>query len=53
MARYNIIIEDTDENEVDVYPVIEPHDSKETNAINLGDIILSNIKDMLEGLDRQ
>lgn len=52
MARYNIIIEDTDEDGVDVFPVVEPHDSKETNATILGDIVLSNIRDMLEGLDK-
>lgn len=49
MARYNIIIEDTDEDEVVLYTVIEPYDSRETHATALGDIILSSIKDMLEG----
>ena len=52
MARFNIIIEDTDEGGVDIFSVIEPPDSKDTPAIDIGMTIAGRILDILKDMDK-
>lgn len=52
MTRFNIIIEDADDGGVDIFTIVEPPDSKDTPAIDIGMAISNRILEILKGMDK-